>query len=83
MLVSPFGVSDAELPLPELTMLSGEKDGAGIPLPCAHKQDRKRTAASSRNAVATEKVYHGRIESALLLHEPLRPGFHGSVLFSL
>ena len=48
-----LGVNDAELPLAEFTMLSEEKVGGGSLLPCAHKQGRKRSAASSTRTAAT------------------------------
>src|SRR5206468_12096959 len=54
-----LGVSDAELPFAELTMLSEEKVGGGSLLSCAHRQGRKRSAASSTSAAATLRFYHG------------------------
>src|SRR3954462_66665 len=54
-----LGGSEDALPLAELTMLSEEKVGGGSLLTCAHKQGRKRSAASSRSAAATQRFYHG------------------------
>src|SRR5215467_5745798 len=55
MLARPYGVRYAGSPLAELTMLAMDRDGAAIPLACAHRQGRKRSVASSRNALATAK----------------------------
>src|SRR5260370_41906852 len=52
-----FGVREAELPFAEFTTPSGGKAG-GFPLPCAHRQDRKRSTASSKHAADTNRFYH-------------------------
>ena len=51
-LARTFGVSDTGLPFAEFTTLSGGNAG-GFPFPCAHTLDRKRNAASSKNAADT------------------------------
>jgi len=53
IVATPFGVSDDGLPFAELTMLSEVKDG-GTLSSAAHKQERKRNAASSTYAAVTE-----------------------------
>jgi hypothetical protein len=52
-LARTFGVSDVGLLFAEFTTLSGGNAG-GFPFPCAHKLDRKRNTASSKNAADTE-----------------------------
>jgi len=59
-LARTFGVSDVGLPFAELTTLSGGNVG-GFPFPCAHKPDRKRNTASSKNAADTDLILPCRL----------------------
>src|SRR2546426_7112439 len=58
IVANPFGVSDSERPSAELTMLSGVKVGDPAFSFSAPKQDRKRSAASSRYAAVINRFYH-------------------------
>src|SRR5882762_1683592 len=55
IVANPFGVSDDGLLFAELTMLSEVKDG-GTFSSAAHKQERKRNAASSTYAAVTRVI---------------------------
>src|SRR5438445_572375 len=74
IVANPFGVSDSELPFAELTMLSGVKDGDPTFSFSAPKQDRKRSAASSRYAAVINRFYHARASRWLRRESDGSPG---------